>query len=353
VALPGFTISLPPGVVIKQTRAASVGSYKLDLRPPWLASIPLKRVRILFPSRGQIHVSWEAMQLTAEDQTMRREAVVGTVGKRLRTVELDASRRIDVVELRSPEVPVALGDVYCEQGLAVSVVLSLRSRDVEAMIRELTAVLRSVRCPNAPVDAKPPEPVLLLAESFGQVPKPPTDPKHYISLDGTQVVVSVTHGDALQAPDYAQTFFDNMYAQIFSIPKAEVRSSFRRLERKDGRPSGFYQSELPLGGPNSASIVTLFCEDIDITFIVQIFERPAARPLAHAMSSRIGCPAGPPAKVRSVSEVFGEACARGEAQPCADLAAYVEEGMALDDKGSSESFRRRACELGLASACPT
>lgn len=347
--LPGFEIQLPYGLIAKSTVHPGSGSHHVHYGLDWSAYVPKPLAQLLRNERGTIKIHWRAgarnAQQLIEDRQMMATMMVGVAAQTNRSASIDEFRWVDTFMREGS--PVAVGNAYCQPGLSITVIVA--SRDTEENLTERTrGIVESVVCKTADAIPELPDPNLNLTGDFGRVVV--DESAAYISLDGISAIATVTSGDLHADRQILRQVLQNASQEIFSLDSS-TELTLNDLYRYDGSESTLAEI-LHASLDSRKFLVTLYCEKADFTVMAFFFGAGMDPGKAGDLASRIDCSFAPTG-VRSLSQVFGESCAAGNARACADLSAYVSEGSALADFGTALELRERACEMGVSESCTT
>jgi hypothetical protein len=142
----------------------------------------------------------------------------------------------------------------------------------------------------------------------------------------------------------------NIAQEMFQIDQTPTLT-INEVHRPDAATSLLGEMVMP-EAEQRTFFATLYCREVDFTILSFITSPTMDGETAGDIAQRMDCSFAPQ-NVRSVSEVFGEACDAGQASACRDLSLYVEEGTARADRGTVAELRAKACALGDAESCTT
>lgn len=345
--LPGFEITLPSGSVRKSTSHPGVGSHHLDYGINWRALLPDALARELPAQNGSVKVSWRAGAMRAEDlieeRRMMGSLMNGIASNAQRSIRIDEYRWIDTLAIEGQWVN--MGYAYCAPGLLITVVHGSK-RPIEEQTAATQRMVESVVCKVGDSVPALPDPNLNLSADFGRTVS--SDSAMYISLSGTLVAASQSHNDLHVQREVLRQILQNVAQESFQLDYAPALT-MNELKRSDSATALLGEFVMP-GAEQRAFFATLYCREVDFTILSFITGPTIDAETAGGIAERMDCSFAPK-NVRSVSELFGEACDAGQAGACRDLSLLVEEGTALADHGTAVELRAKACAFGDAGSC--
>src|SRR5688572_6793781 len=312
IALPGFTIAVPAGSVLEDSKEPSGGQHLRQI-----AEGPLAGIEHL--SDPLVEVAWLTQSMTFEqyrDQLLPAIAANqpnAVPGERvLQTMKMDRNRWLALYG--TPQMPIGMGMVVCNPGFSVSIKLRLHG-EMKTQLAATRAMLESVRCLATANVAKRPEAPVRFEEGFGRMDQPPA--QFYHSLDGEHIAISFTQGESFSDPvEWQAGVLAVMEMELRKRISAQWARPVQIREREDFRPSRLLRIDLP-GDARPIYFGGFQCVDLGLSFLVSIELPEANDALAERRLAQIGCPGDAGRDVPPFSTVVTKACAAGDTRACA------------------------------------
>jgi hypothetical protein len=343
---------MPKGIVVKLSSHPAIGSYQIR-SGTWLPALP-KPLRRFFPERApSTEVSWRvetvAFSEPADVAALMDGAMRGlaTNGKG-RVVQAGDGRWTSTYEFGKGKIIV--GYARCEPWLSILFIVGMEGDVTDE--RVALKIVRSVKCrienqqpPSLRVALQPPA-------HFGLANN--TDEPMYFSTAGGALITNFTEGNIVRNQRTLKKVLGGMFAALLGS-EAPMNVTIAPVKRTDGASAtlNVLTTDAPGAEIRELQIGTLYCPDLDATFMVVIMTAgdPATNPLEVTRS--LECPKSGAVHVRSrsIDEVFSPACESGDLAACQRLIEFIGAGNATGGVMSLDSARARACSLGDRNHC--
>lgn len=308
---PGFSIELPAGTVIEDSKEPAGGQHLRFIAESGLAGIP-------HLSEPKVEVLWLTQSMTFDYfqnqflESMAAHQPNAVPGERvLRVIRLDASRWLAIYG--TPQMPIGLGHVNCGPGFSVGIKLRLHAT-IDPQIATVRSMLESVRCAlGDKLPSRPRAPVHFDA-GLGRIDGAPV--QLYRSLSGEYIMVSFTQGELFG--DAREWHHAALAAAELVMKRAVPEKWTRRLdieERADLRASRLVRIDLP-DDARPVYIGGVQCEGVKLSFMVAIQLPQADDKLAERRLSQVGCPGDKAADMPLLEDVADAACRAGDIRGC-------------------------------------
>jgi hypothetical protein len=289
--LPGFSMVLPPGDVLEQSRLPVTGTYKLAVSSDAKFEAPydqLDRAQLL-PRGRQVVVSWMAVAHTTDEWRLYVQAIANSIGTPA-TIGRDESaggRRVTLIEL--PSFSLGVGAAVCEDKFTVVVIWAM-SRDAAQQFMGARAAVNSVQCKLTPENLRPFEAAVTLPRGFSR--DATEEGQVYTSRQGEQLVVSYTGQDVQRHGPKLRDIITNLFAAAGGF--SDLRLSDVATAPVAGRPESLFRFESK--DMEAGYVAALYCPAFDVTFI-SIWTGPKpSDELALQRLRAVACPAEDGAK---------------------------------------------------------
>lgn len=308
---PGFSIELPAGNVIEDSKEPSGGQHLRLLAEGPLAGIPHLREPLL-------QVLWLTESMSYEEfrdqflPAMAAHQPNAMPGERvLREMRVDDTHWLALYG--TPGVPIGIAMAKC--GPAFSVSIKLRLHDsVDSQLATTRMLLESIRCASTDKLPKRPEAAVRFGSTFGRVGSAPT--QKYRSLDGEHIIIGFTQGEVFS--DFEEWRGGTLSAMEMEL-RRPIQVQWSRVvrieERPDFRATRLLRVDLP-GDPRPIYFGGLQCEDLRLSFLVSIELPRADDTLAARRLAQVGCPGDKTEEPQPFPEVAASACKKGNAMAC-------------------------------------
>jgi hypothetical protein len=315
VELPGFSIELPEGEVIRTSGEPTHGKHEIRLPQPSLFEKTFEKIH----DAGKVEVEWSSPSLSQEDwKSMLLPAIVGaldsTVGGKngiLKEASAGTDRWIYVIG--QPRTSVGLGVVNCDPAFSVTVTL-VHYRDVERQFSELSSIVKTLNCAVSRTVRERPFAATRLPEKFGRTPD--HDVQIYQSLDGEQLAINFTASDVQGSPTIYRHLIRGVLASAAGVEIPD--SQFDLLPAADPKPAGkssLMRANFP-ATHESLYVGTLYCPTVDLSVIGIWYSHQPSEQLARERQTQYGCPGELSTPTPDFASLAEAACAAGERRYC-------------------------------------
>lgn len=356
VQLPGFSLELPVGQVNKSTKMKSAGSHHVKVMPGWTASMP-EPVRKLVQanesmSEGIVTVHWRAGAMTPDEQKELRTAAVnstsGALGWRVESLKDEKEQGRWLAVIGDGRQRMAIGGAYCAPGLSIYV--NFKLSDTVIVEQEGRRIVRSLVCKLGSEIPKLPVLGVELPKEYGHVADSSQD--MYVSTRGAFLTVSPTDSNIL-ASKGAVTILNRLFGTLMGAPDAKLDLRREEIQRSDARPAALFEAQGANGLPegNAFMIGVVYCEDLDLSFLLAAAGESISKDDIRRITSRANCLGFSHERPRSATQILSEGCEAGEGIACGNLSDLIALGKITDSPQSIETLRARACKLDARTWC--
>jgi hypothetical protein len=237
VTLPGFTVEVLKGNLVKNVATATAGAYEVTYLPAGRRDKQASPADSVF----RLNVSWIARTLPRGDWIRFVQPGIDSPGS-FSGIELGRERDIgtdrwlgiraqSAMELDRPYT--AIGLVECNAGFSVTIAFTYHE-DAAAQLAATERIVKSVKCDPATARLPIPEALLTLPASFKRVPD--ASVQRYAAADGSTVRVTFLPQDMLRRmgsliPALQMQVTDHFDAQLAEDEFHGLPSSEPGLER--------------------------------------------------------------------------------------------------------------------------
>lgn len=305
VQLNGFSLLLPPGTVVKETRLGFAGRY--ELRVAGAAAITQRA------SDPKIVVSWSAHGLANEEyRQLLIDGIGGALPGKQRMIREAGSVVGGWAALMGDErTALGIGMFGCEAGFGVTLVVGV-SKDPDEQFALTRAMISSVRCSLTDANRQRPIAATQLPREFLTIPD--QELATYATLQGEIVNINFTGTNITRNLALAKNVIRGLIAgsmrvaddEISLVPLGDVVTPRHRTV--------LWRVSLP-DSPD-IHLGMLWCPKLDVTFMPLYLAEGARQQRVRQIMASIGCPGDPHATPPDARPVFAAACAKGNQFAC-------------------------------------
>jgi len=316
VSLPGFSIALPPGAVIEDSKNPAGGSHKRLISESALAGIPHleePEVTVLWLTRSLTYEEFRDQMLPAV-VSMQPKKIEGAI---LHDEQFSAGRFLALFGRK--DMIIGFGVVNCPVELGIGLVLRLHSSQ-DAQLEAMRDLVKSVRCAREPVAPLRPRAAVHLPDGFGGVVD--ANLQRYRSLDGEALTIIATEGNAFGGNDVVsgERLFEAAVGAVNQMERGKpLKPEWVRVvvqpERTDLRPTMLARLDVP-GDSHPVYFGGIHCAGPDLGILAKIDLKRDDDALAGRRLAQLGCPDDPTREPPEFTKVAEQACRSGDARGC-------------------------------------
>jgi hypothetical protein len=303
VQLPGFTLALPAGQVVRSTTLPSAGSH---VETPAVEGVENALISVYWAQHGKSHADWVAMN---------RDKVFGSLvpGVKMITKEENVAKERWVGSIGGDGEGGAVGIVTCEPGFSIMFMVNVSKRIAEDQ-RVAREIAKSVQCAFTDANRHKPDATVRLSRRFARVPNP--DQQQYFSLDEELIMVNIVPGNSFaNGSDALQAMMLGIMSKSVSLTPAEVKVvRLQDTELSDGKRLVVRF----LGDPKIERryIAVQYCKDMAATINVALLMPSVEDVKALQLLDGLSCPGGESSELGDIHDIALDGCAAGHRMAC-------------------------------------
>jgi hypothetical protein len=305
VELPGFSLELPAGEVLKSTALPSDGSHRLV---PAVKGVANAMVSVAWSQHGKSHDEFLVMH---RDKTLR--AVLGNSEAINNELTISPGRWIGFAGDPSTGEGAGLGVVTCEHGFSILFVVNT-SNELSKEMKVARDIAKSVRCALTAANRQTVQATVRLSSRFGRLPT--ADAQQYYSRDDELIMVNPVAGNSFARgiPAVLDMMLGIMSGSVKSVGgnieyvlvhQVETPGAQRLLVRFNGHPD-----------IERRYIGVMYCGNIEATINSAILMPAIDDAKARELFAAFDCPGGQSTELDDIHDVLLDACAEGKEIAC-------------------------------------